>query len=175
MSTSQKTNRSERIVQPVLRSILDPRALGVPRQVEADERIQARIDWLADRHADGGLSETERQENEAYIDANNFFATLYGQIRQMGGDAGSIPDDDPDNLALACPDSDLHKGTNLSGLVGEPPTLQRLFHPRRDAWEDHLEWRGILIFGKTDVGSVTIDVLQLNTEDRLRVRRAWQS
>ena len=78
----------------MLRSILDPRALEVPRQVEADERIQARIDWLADRHADGGLSETERQEKEAYIDANNFFAMLYGQIRQMGGDAGSIPDDD---------------------------------------------------------------------------------
>jgi 5-methylcytosine-specific restriction endonuclease McrA len=46
--------------------------------------------------------------------------------------------DDIDNLALACIDCNLHKGTNLTGIDPETGALTELFHPR------HQEWMSIL-------------------------------
>jgi len=40
--------------------------------------------------------------------------------------------DDADNLALACPDCNLRKGPNLTGIDSETGEVVRLFHPRRD-------------------------------------------
>jgi 5-methylcytosine-specific restriction endonuclease McrA len=78
--------------------------------------------------------------------------------------------DDLGNLALACIDCNLHKGTNLTGV--DPETLQvtALFHPRRQQWDEHFERRGIHIIGKTPVGRTTIRVLQMNSEDQLALR-----
>ena len=79
--------------------------------------------------------------------------------------------DDLDNLALACVDCNLHKGSNVAGydpLAGE---LTELFHPRRQVWSDHFAWDGILIVGKTAVGRTTVVVLQLNAEEQLQLRR----
>ena len=39
--------------------------------------------------------------------------------------------DDLDNLALACIDCNLHKGTNLTGIDPETSEITQLFHPRR--------------------------------------------
>src|SRR6266853_608587 len=38
--------------------------------------------------------------------------------------------DDLDNLALACVDCNLHKGTNLTGIDPETTAVTQLFHPR---------------------------------------------
>ncbi|MFN3408233.1 MAG: HNH endonuclease [Limisphaerales bacterium] len=78
--------------------------------------------------------------------------------------------DDPANLALACIDCNLHKGTNLTGVDPETDQVTPLFHPRQQRWEDHFEWQGIRLRGKTAVGRTTIRVLPINSEDQLALR-----
>jgi hypothetical protein len=80
--------------------------------------------------------------------------------------------DDLDNLALACIDCNLHKGSNVAGYDPETRQLTELFHPRRQLWHEHFERRGPAIVGRTPVGRATIEVLQLNAEDRLQLRMA---
>ena len=46
--------------------------------------------------------------------------------------------DDLDNLALACIDCNLHKGTNLTGIDSQTNTVTELFHPRGQNWNEHL-------------------------------------
>jgi hypothetical protein len=45
-----------------------------------------------------------------------------------------------------------------------------LFHPRRDAWEEHFEFQGARIVGKTPSGKATVAVLQMNDERRMERR-----
>lgn len=75
-----------------------------------------------------------------------------------------------DNLALACIDCNLHKGTNLTGFDPRGRRVTKLFHPRQQRWEDHFAWRGIYIIGKTAVGRTTIRVLDMNADDQLALR-----
>jgi hypothetical protein len=78
--------------------------------------------------------------------------------------------DDLDNLALACIDCNLHKGTNVAGYDPQTGALTELFNPRRQVWSEHFEWRGLEISGLTAVGRTTVAVLELNGEDRLELR-----
>ena len=78
--------------------------------------------------------------------------------------------DDLDNLALACIDCNLHKGTNLTGIDPQTSELTELFHPRRQKWQDHFEWHGIYLTGKTATGRTTIRVLNMNSEDQVALR-----
>lgn len=78
--------------------------------------------------------------------------------------------DTTDNLALACIDCNLHKGTNLTGIDPETSEVTQLFHPRRQAWEDHFEWQGIYLAGRTAAGRTTIQVLNINSEDQVALR-----
>ena len=78
--------------------------------------------------------------------------------------------DDLGNLALACIDCNLHKGPNLTGLDPETTLVTELFHPRQQSWNEHVEWRGIQIAGKTSIGRTTIRVLWMNSEDQLALR-----
>jgi hypothetical protein len=75
-----------------------------------------------------------------------------------------------ENLALACIDCNLHKGTNLSGIDPETGNLTGLFHPWRHRWQDHFARRGIYIEGKTAIGRTTVQVLRMNSEDQLALR-----
>jgi hypothetical protein len=78
--------------------------------------------------------------------------------------------DDLDNLALACIDCNLDKGTNLTGIDPQTNNVTVLFHPRRHEWIEHFEWQGISLIGKTAIGRTTIRVLNMNSEDQLAVR-----
>jgi hypothetical protein len=78
--------------------------------------------------------------------------------------------DDPDNLALACIDCNLHKGPNLTGIDPQTNEVTELFHPRGQNWDDHFEWRGIHLIGKTAVGRTTVRVLSMNSEDQIALR-----
>jgi hypothetical protein len=80
-----------------------------------------------------------------------------------------------DNLALACIDCNLHKGSNVAGYDPETGQLSELFHPRLQRWADHFAWQGVLIVGITPVGRTTVEVLQMNAEERLRLRVATSS
>jgi hypothetical protein len=80
--------------------------------------------------------------------------------------------DDLDNLALACIDCNLHKGSNVAGYDPESGQLTGLFHPRIQSWHEHFERQGAMIIGKTSIGRTTVEVLQLNAEERLQLRTA---
>jgi hypothetical protein len=84
--------------------------------------------------------------------------------RQHGGT------DDSANLALACPECNYQKGTNLSALDPDTGALTPLFHPRRDQWPEDFARAGARIVGKTPKGRATAWLLEMNTGDRLRWR-----
>lgn len=62
-----------------------------------------------------------------------------------------------DNLALACPACNLHKGTNIATYLGESDEITRLFNPRKDLWEKHfkLDRSTGKIAGNSAVGKAT--------------------
>jgi 5-methylcytosine-specific restriction endonuclease McrA len=80
--------------------------------------------------------------------------------------------DDAENLALACAECNLHKGSDLTGIDPDSGDVTPLFNPRRDRWDEHFGWDGLLIVGRSAVGRTTVRLLQLNAPARLRVRRA---
>ena len=83
--------------------------------------------------------------------------------------------DDINNLALACIDCNLHKGSNLTGIDPETDEVTELFHPRRHRWMDHFVLKGIYIIGKTAIGRTTVRVLSMNTDDQLALRSSSAS
>ncbi|MBE0544674.1 MAG: HNH endonuclease [Verrucomicrobia bacterium] len=80
--------------------------------------------------------------------------------------------DHPNNLALACFACNNHKGTNLSGLDPVTGQMTRLFHPRRDHWDEHFHWQQATLIGRTPIGRTTIDVLAMNLPYRIELRMA---
>ena len=80
--------------------------------------------------------------------------------------------DAEDNLALACFACNNHKGTNLSGLDPQTGELTRLFHPRRDEWNEHFRWDRAWLVGRTAIGRATVEVLAINLPHRWELRAA---
>ena len=78
--------------------------------------------------------------------------------------------DDLDNLALACIDCNLHKGTNLTGIDPQTNEVTQLFHPRHHEWNEHFGLQGVYLVGKTATGRTTIRVLNINSEDQIALR-----
>jgi 5-methylcytosine-specific restriction endonuclease McrA len=76
------------------------------------------------------------------------------------------------NLALACIDCNLAKSSNLTGI--DPTTGQTvpLFDPRAQQWTDHFAWQGTLLVGLTPTARASIRVLNINGDERQRVRLA---
>jgi hypothetical protein len=72
-----------------------------------------------------------------------------------------------ENLALSCLHDNSRKGSNIAGLDPRTHKLTPLFNPRRHKWARHFRWDGPVLLGRTAVGRVTIDVLNMN--DPLRV------
>lgn len=64
--------------------------------------------------------------------------------------------DDDENLAVACIDCNLHKGSNLTGIDPETGRIVVLFNPRSQDWDEHFAWNGFSLDGVTDVGRPTI-------------------
>ena len=44
-------------------------------------------------------------------------------------------------------------------------------HPRRMKWEKHFAWDGPILIGRTDVGRVTISLLNINDPLRVELRK----
>lgn len=81
-------------------------------------------------------------------------------------------DDRRENLAFCCPKCNRKKGPNLAGIDPVTQAIVPLFNPRTDHWTDHFHWRGFAIESATPKGRATIAVLDLNSEDRILLRRA---
>ena len=75
------------------------------------------------------------------------------------------------NLAWACAACNRNKGTDIASISPVSRALCRLFNPRTDRWSDHLRLRGHHILGITEVGKVTVLLLDLNAPDRVLERR----
>jgi hypothetical protein len=73
------------------------------------------------------------------------------------------------NLSWTCMTCNRHKGTDVASV--EEDRVVRLFHPRRDRWTRHFRLQGARIVGRTAVGRVTVQLLQINRADRVRMRR----
>lgn len=86
--------------------------------------------------------------------------------RKHGGDS------EPENLALSCFYCNSSKGPNIAGVDPETRELSRLFHPRRELWDEHFHWNGPELSGLTSVGRVTIAVLGINSPDCVLLRSA---
>lgn len=80
--------------------------------------------------------------------------------------------DGVENLGLACHLCNQKKGPNLSGIDPESGILVQLFNPRTQIWEHHLrvETMGV-IAGLTAIGRATVEVLGMNSETRIAIRR----
>ena len=100
-----------------------------------------------------------------------FFAFHVEHIRakQHGGD------DDAGNLALACPDCNRFKGPNLSAVDPGTGEVVPLFNPRVHSWEEHFEFVGAGILGRTPIGRATVNLLNMNEEVRVAVRAELQA
>jgi len=77
--------------------------------------------------------------------------------------------DDLQNLALACPDCNFAKSSDLAGIVNGK--IVPLFHPRRQNWSRHFYWDGPFLEGKTLCGKATIYVLDINNVLRVQLRQ----
>src|SRR5882724_1340736 len=77
-----------------------------------------------------------------------------------------------ENLAFACFHCNNFKGPNLAGVDPETGEVVRLFHPRRDLYEENFKWEQERIIGLTAEARSTISVLRLNHPLRLAVRRS---
>jgi hypothetical protein len=74
------------------------------------------------------------------------------------------------NLALACPHCNRFKGPNIAGVDPASDQTVRLFDPRRDIWEEHFQWEGARIVGRTPIGRASVQVLAMNADDLLLIR-----
>jgi hypothetical protein len=74
------------------------------------------------------------------------------------------------NLAWACFQCNINKGSDLTTFDPDTKKLVRLFNPRTLQWNDHFEFQEVLIIGKTDVGRATIQLLQMNHVDQIETR-----
>ncbi len=78
---------------------------------------------------------------------------------------------DAENLALACFACNHHKGPNIAGIDPDTGEVTRLYHPRRDRWDEHFAWQGPLLTGRTPVGRATVAVLEMNVAHRVALRQ----
>ncbi len=78
--------------------------------------------------------------------------------------------DTEDNLALACVNCSLAKGSNIAGLDSRTGQVTPLFHPRTQRWGDHFRWHGPQIVGRTSIVRATVAVLNMNRPDRVALR-----
>jgi HNH endonuclease len=76
-----------------------------------------------------------------------------------------------DNLCWACARCNNFKGSDVSSYDPTTNDLVPLFNPRTDGWAEHFEWRGPTLIGKTKAGRATIELLQINLQERVEHRR----
>ena len=80
------------------------------------------------------------------------------------------------NWALSCRSCNLRKASRLDAIDPDSGESVRLYHPRRDRWEDHFEpdLEAGEITGRTAVGRATVSRLEMNSPTQLMARRHWQ-
>jgi hypothetical protein len=62
------------------------------------------------------------------------------------------------------------KGPNLTSFDPETDELVPLFNPRTQSWHEHFVLNDVMVIGLTPIGRATARLLNMNSEDRLKVR-----
>lgn len=76
--------------------------------------------------------------------------------------------DTHDNLCLSCPECNWYKGTNIAGYVNGK--LFPLYNPRQQLWRRHFSWDLTHLVGRTNIGQVTVQILNINQPARIQLR-----
>lgn len=78
-----------------------------------------------------------------------------------------------ENLALACQGCNNYKYTKTEGRDPVSSEMVALFHPRRQQWQEHFTWSEdfALIVGLTPTGRASVEVMRLNREGLVNLRR----
>lgn len=76
-----------------------------------------------------------------------------------------------DTLALSCTICNKYKGSDLASIDLVTGEIFRLYHPRRDDWQEHFQLQGGEIVPLTPIGRVTTRLLQLNRLERQKERQ----
>lgn len=75
-----------------------------------------------------------------------------------------------DNLCLSCPSCNIIKGSDIAGADPASGKATFLYHPRQQLWAEHFELNGATIIGKTAAGRLTVQLMQLNSPERVTER-----
>ncbi len=78
----ETTTVFHRVLEPILRS-LSPEAARQIAGAEADEQLQQRVEVLAQKANEGELTDSERREYQAYVDAGDVVATMQAVARKL--------------------------------------------------------------------------------------------
>jgi hypothetical protein len=75
-----------------------------------------------------------------------------------------------DNLALSCTLCNQRKSSDLAAIDPKTGEIIRLFHPRRDLWDEHFQLNSAHIIPLTSIGRATANLLRLNMVGRIEER-----
>ncbi len=81
------------------------------------------------------------------------------------------------NLALACDGCNTFKWVHIEGIDSLTGLKSSLFNPRKEEWSDHFIWINdfTMVQGITPQGRVTVDLLQMNRQGLVNVRKALKA
>ncbi len=79
------------------------------------------------------------------------------------------------NLALSCPNCNLHKATHVTAVDPDTGEEVLLFNPRTQAWQEHfaLSDDRAHVIGITPIGRATVAALRFNEPDHVNTRQLW--
>jgi hypothetical protein len=80
-----------------------------------------------------------------------------------------------DNLALTCWRCNRHKGTDLGSFDPQTGNFSFLFNPRVQQWSEHFTLSQVDLLGLTSEGRTTVQLLQMNTDERRLERQRFLS
>lgn len=76
-----------------------------------------------------------------------------------------------ENLAFACFDCNIGKGSDIAAIDPLSYDMVRLFNPRIDRWSDHFVVDDNQIIGQTAIGRASVQLLGFNRTTRVTQRR----
>lgn len=83
--------------------------------------------------------------------------------------------DNLSNYALSCMPCNRGKWDHLTGEDPQTNKQERLFHPRKDKWDEHFRVaKHVHIEGKTPIGRTTVERLKMNEPRQLEARGYWR-
>ncbi|MGH2350922.1 MAG: HNH endonuclease [Chloroflexota bacterium] len=85
---------------------------------------------------------------------------------RSASDSSTSDSDNPDNLAAACLACNQAKADATAGVDPQTRSVQPLFNPRPDRWDEHFRWTSgyLRIVGLTPSGRATVARLRMNRD-----------